>query len=82
MKRTKWKPPLPSLDEVARRALAEKIAAALFGDGLGGLADRLELKHGRTISEERAGAGWCFVAAVDVIEKNLRGSDGKHVDGG
>ena len=56
-----------------RRELATLIAEALFYNGWGDKAVRLQLRlddggKGR----ERDGGGWCFDAAIDQIESILR----------
>ncbi len=48
------------------------IAVLLFKGGNKKIADRLELKHGKPVSAERPGGGWCFLAARDAIEQALR----------
>lgn len=57
--------------KISRRQLAEEIAGSLFVNGAGQHAERLVL----TVDgpPERDLGGWSLTAAVDVIEKALRG---------
>lgn len=54
------------------KALAEKIATALFTDFKGGIASRLQVRG----ENEQDLGGWCFEAARDQIEKVLLAESG------
>jgi hypothetical protein len=58
---------------MTHRELAERIAEALFTDGQGEKADRLQLRFGGPpVERERPGGGWGFGPAIDQIEKVLK----------
>jgi hypothetical protein len=54
-----------------RKELAALIARAVFEDGTGRIATRIEHKHKRADGKEIAGAGWCEKALADRIERLL-----------
>lgn len=60
----------PDLNDVAARALAEKIVLDIMSDGNGKLADRLVMRHGG-----RDGAGWSRQPLVDRVHRLLTGVD-------
>ncbi len=58
--------------------LAERIATELFTAGNDQRATRLQLKQGEPggkVADERDLGGWCFVAVVRLIERNLADED-------
>lgn len=57
------------IEGAAIRALAQKIAADLFGNARGFATDRLV----QVDAENRHLSGWCQSAMTDRIEQHLRG---------
>jgi len=67
----KLKNPTADLNDVAARALAEKIVANIMTDGgTGNLATRLILEHGG-----RTGSGWAQGPLTDRVHMLLTGQD-------